>query len=182
MGRSGQVIRSVAPARTVSSGGKVVCGGLGGQFGAGGDAELGEDVGQVHLDGAGGDEQPPGDGFVPQALAGQADDLQFGRGQAGPARGGPFATAAPAGGVGHRVDQGEVLALVPRLPEAVLTEDLPGLAGGGRGGAAVGGESGGQVVQRPPGRVGGGQQPGSVGEPLTGGGEHAEQLDAVGRV
>jgi hypothetical protein len=39
------------------------------QFGAGGDTELGEDVGQVHFDGAGGDEQPPGDGVVPQAFA-----------------------------------------------------------------------------------------------------------------
>jgi hypothetical protein len=68
-----------------------VRGGLGGQFGAGGDAELGEDVGQVHLDGAGGDEQPPGNGVVPQAFAGQAGDLQLRGSQAGPARGGAFA-------------------------------------------------------------------------------------------
>jgi hypothetical protein len=44
-----------------SSDGQILCGCLRGQFGACGDAELGEDVGQVHLDGAGSDEQPPGD-------------------------------------------------------------------------------------------------------------------------
>ena len=38
---------------------------------------------QVHLDGAGGDEQPLGDGVVPQAFAHEADDLQFGGGEAG---------------------------------------------------------------------------------------------------
>ena len=43
---------------------------------------------------AGGDEQPPGDGVVAQALADQADDLPLGRGQAGPAGGGAFASAA----------------------------------------------------------------------------------------
>jgi hypothetical protein len=64
-----------------------VCGGTGGQFGPGSDVQLGEDVGQVHLDGAGGEEQPPGDGLVPQALAGQADDLQL--------RGGPASGSAP---------------------------------------------------------------------------------------
>jgi len=32
-------------------------------------------VGQVHFDGAGGDEQLPGDGVVSQALADKADDL-----------------------------------------------------------------------------------------------------------
>ena len=63
--------------------------------------------------------------------------------------------------------------------EAVLAEDVPGLAGGACGGAAVGGESGCQVPQRPPGRVGGGEQARGVGEALAGGGEHAEQLDAV---
>ena len=79
---------------TRSSGGQIVCGCLCGQFGAGGEAELGEDVRQVRLDGAGGDEQAPGDGLVPQAVADQADDLQFGGGQAGPAGGGSFAAAA----------------------------------------------------------------------------------------
>ena len=44
---------------------------------------------------------------------------------------------------------------------------------------AVGGEAGCQVLQRPPGRFGGGEQARGVGEPLTGGGEYAEQLDAV---
>src|SRR5208282_5517845 len=83
-----------------SSGGQILCGCLCGQFGAGGDAELGEDVGQVHLDGAGGDEQAPGDGVVPQAFADKTDDLQLSGGQAGPARGGALASAALAGGIG----------------------------------------------------------------------------------
>jgi hypothetical protein len=110
-------------------------------------------VGQVHLDGAGGDEQPPGDGVVPQAFADEADDLQFGGGQAGPAGGGSFAAAPFAGGVGYRVVEGESLAFFPRLREAVVAEGVPGLAGGVFGGAAVGGESGCQVQQRPPGRI-----------------------------
>jgi hypothetical protein len=67
-------------------------------------------VGQVHLDGAGGDKQPPGDGIITQAFADQADDLQFGRGQAGLAGGGPLAAAALANGVGHRVVLCELLA------------------------------------------------------------------------
>src|SRR5271169_840625 len=153
-----------------SSGGQVLGGCLGGEFGAGGDAELGEDVRQVRLDGAGGDEQPPGDGVVPQAFADQADDLQFGGGQAGPAGGGSFAAAALAGGIDHRVVEGESVAFFPCLREAVVAEDVPGLAGGARGGVTVGGESGCQVLQRPPGRVGGGEQAGGVGEALAGGG------------
>jgi hypothetical protein len=129
-----------------SPGGLILRGCLCGQFGAGGDAELGEDVGQVHLDGAGGDEQPPGDGIVPQAFGDQADDLSFGGGQAGPAGGGAFAAAALAGGVGYRVVEGECLAFFPCLGEAVVAEDVPGLADGACGGVAVGGESGGQVL------------------------------------
>jgi len=113
-----------------------------GQFGAGVDAELGVDVGQVHLDGPGGDEQALGDGVVSQAFADQADYLSFGGGQAGPAGGGSFASAALAGGVGDRVAEGESLALFPRLREGVIAEGVPGLAGGACGCAAVGGESG----------------------------------------
>jgi len=115
-------------------------------------------VGQVDLDGGGGDEQPPGDGVVPQAFAGQADDFSFGRGQAGPAGGGAFAPAALAGSVGDRVVEGESLALFLCLGEPVAAKHVPGLAGGVCGRVAVGGESGGQVPQRLPGRVGGGQQ------------------------
>jgi len=44
-------------------------------LGAGGDAELGEYVGQVHLDGGVSDEQAPGDGVVAQAFPDEADDL-----------------------------------------------------------------------------------------------------------
>src|SRR3984957_15016779 len=138
------------------SGGQVLCGGPCGQFGAGVDVQLGENVGQVHLDSAGGDEQAPGDSVVPQAFADQADDLQFGGGQAGPPGGGTFAAAALAGRVGYRIVQGESLALFPCLGEAVVAQDTPGLAGGARGCAAVSGESGGQVLQPPPGRGGGG--------------------------
>src|SRR5580704_395834 len=180
IGCDGATAGGVLPVR--SSGGQVLGGCLGGEFGAGGDAELGEDVGQVHLDGAGGDEQAPGDGVVPQAFADQPDDIQFSRGQAGPARGGSFAAAALAGGVGHRVVEGKFLALFPGLGEAVLAEDVPGLAGGAGSGRAVGGEAGSQVAQRLPGRAGGGEQAGGVGEALAGRGEHAEQLDAVAGV
>jgi hypothetical protein len=41
---------------------------------------------------------------------------------------------------------------------------------------------GGQVLQRPPGRLGGGQQADGVGVALAGRGEHAEELDAVAGV
>jgi hypothetical protein len=95
-GCDGATAGGVLPAR--SSGGQVLGCCPGGEFGAGGDAELGEDMGQVHLDGARSDEKPPGDGVVPQAFADQADDLSFGGGQAGPAGGGSFAAAALAGG------------------------------------------------------------------------------------
>ena len=139
-------------------------------------------MGQVHLDGAGGDEQPPGDGIVPQAFADQADDLQLGRGQAGPALGGAFAAAALAGGIGHRVVEGESLAFFPRLGEAVVAEDVPGLADSTCGGAAAGGKSGGQVPERLAGSAGGGEQAGGVGAALAGRGEHAEELDAVAGV
>jgi hypothetical protein len=145
-----------------------------GEFGAGGDAELGVDVRQVHLDGAGGDEQAPGDGVVAQAVAGEAGDLSFGGGQAGPAGGGAFAAAAFAGGVGDRGVQGDGLALFPCLGEAVVAEGVPGLAGGVCGGATVGGVSGRLVVQRLAGRVGCGEHTGRVGVALAGGGEHAE--------
>src|SRR5580704_7217059 len=180
IGCDGATAGGVLPVR--SSGGQVLGGCLGGEFGAGGDAELGEDVGQVHLDGTGSDEQPPGDGVVPQAFGDQADDLQFGGGQAGPAGGGAFASAALAGGVGDRVVEGESLAFFPCLGEAVFAEGLPGLANGAGGRGAVSSESGRQVQQRIPGRVGGGQQACRVGEALAGDGEHAEELDAVAGV
>ena len=61
------------------------------------------------------------------------------------------------GGIGHGVVEGECLALVPCLGEAVVADGMPRLTDGAVGGAAVGGESGGQVLQRLPGRVGGGQ-------------------------
>jgi hypothetical protein len=83
-------------------------------------------VGQVHLDGAGGDEQPLGDGLVPQAVTDQADDLQFGGSQAGPAGGGTFATAALAGRLGSRVRG---------CLEGVFRDRLCGSAGAGVFGA-----------------------------------------------
>ena len=107
------------------SGGQVLCGCLCGQFGAAGDAKFGENVRQVHLDGAGSNEQPPGDGLVPQAFADQAGNLPFGRGQAGPAGGGSFAAAALASGIGHCVVEGEFLALFPCLGETIVAEDVP---------------------------------------------------------
>jgi len=104
------------------------------------------------------------------------------RGQAGPAGGGAFAAAALAGGVGDCVVEGESLAFFLCLGEPVLPEGVPGLAGGAGGRVAVGGEAGGQVLQRLSDRFGGGEQAGGVGETLAGGGEHAEELDAVAGV
>jgi hypothetical protein len=145
-----------------------------GQFGAGVDAELGEDVGEVHFDCAGGDEQAPGDGVVAQALGHEAGDLEFGGGEAGPAGCGPFAAAAFACEVGDRVVEGEPVALFPCLGEAVVSEGVPGLAGGAGGGSAVGGESGCQVPQPGPGGVGGGQEPGRIAVALAGTRQDAE--------
>ena len=53
----------------------------GDQLDAGGDAQLGEDAGDVRVDGAGGDDQPPGDLAVGEALAGQRRDLLLAFGQ-----------------------------------------------------------------------------------------------------
>jgi hypothetical protein len=47
------------------------------QVGAGGDAELGVDLGQVLADGVGAHEQLLGDLQVAQPLAGEAGDLQL---------------------------------------------------------------------------------------------------------
>ena len=86
-------------------------------------------MGQVCLDGAGGDEQSPGDGVVPQAFADKADDIQLGRGQAGPAGGGALAAAAFAGGIGDRVVEGEFLTFFPCQREAVVAEARAELGG-----------------------------------------------------
>jgi hypothetical protein len=75
------------------------------------------------------------------------DDLEFGRGEAGPPGGGPFAAAAFACDVGDRVVEGEFLALFPCLGEGVCSKGVPGVAGGG---AAVGDESGCQIPQPGP--------------------------------
>jgi hypothetical protein len=87
----------------------------------------------MHFDCAGGDEQPPGDGVVAQALGHKADNLEFGGGEAGPPGGGPFAAATSACDVGNRVVEGKPLALFPCLGEAVCSEDVPGVAGGAGG-------------------------------------------------
>ena len=50
---------------------------------AGGDAELGEDVAEVPLDGAGADEQLRGDLLVGAAVSGQFRDLGFLGGEVG---------------------------------------------------------------------------------------------------
>src|SRR6202453_1084400 len=65
---------------------------------AGADAELGEDLGQVVLDGMGADKQPGADLGVGQAVAGQPRDLGLLCGQLVAGRGGG-ARGAPAGGV-----------------------------------------------------------------------------------
>src|SRR5215472_9155211 len=167
---SGQVLKPPGPGSLAvgSSGDQIMCGCLYGEFGPGGDAELGEDVRQVHLDGAGGDEQAPGDGVVPQAFAHEADDLQFGGGEAGPAGRGPLASAALACCEGDRIVEGKCLALFPCPGEAVVAEGMPGLGGGTCSGVAGGGEAGGQVLQRPAGGFGGGQQAGRVGVAFAG--------------
>lgn len=48
------------------------------------------------MDGARGDEEPRGDVFVGQALAEEADDVEFGRGERFPPAGRPLAFSAAA--------------------------------------------------------------------------------------
>ena len=65
-----------------------------GELGAGRDSELGEDVTEVHLDGAASDEHALGDLRVGEPGGDQADDTQLGGGEAVPARGRTLAFAA----------------------------------------------------------------------------------------
>jgi hypothetical protein len=62
------------------------------ELAAGGDAELGQDLAQVVLDGVGADEQPGTDLGVRQAVAGQPGDLGLWAVSSG------LAPAAPPGG------------------------------------------------------------------------------------
>jgi hypothetical protein len=96
---------------------------------------------------AGGDEQLLSDGLVVESLADEPGDLWFGGGEAGTAGRGAFASAASACCVGGRVFEGECLALIPWLSEAVVSEDDPGHAGG----LAAGSQARGQVLQPGPG-------------------------------
>ena len=92
-------------------------GGEGYELGAVGDAELGEDVGQVGLHGGAGNEQAAGYVRVGQAFGGELYDLSFGRGEAVPAvaRALPRAPAAP--GVTDRGLGGQLPGLFDDLPE-----------------------------------------------------------------
>jgi hypothetical protein len=62
-----------------------VSAGFGGEFAPGGDAELGQGVRDVRLDGSPRDKHPLGDRGVGEALGDQADSLQFGVGEGLPA-------------------------------------------------------------------------------------------------
>jgi hypothetical protein len=75
------------------------------ELAAGGDAELGEDLAQVVLDGVGADEQPGADLGVGQALAGQLGNLGFLGGQLLAPRGrrGAPASGFPGGGGSHLI-------------------------------------------------------------------------------
>ena len=59
------------------------------------DAELGVHVRQVCLDGGPAHEEPGPDLGIRKALGDQADDVEFGAGEAGPALRRPAAAAAP---------------------------------------------------------------------------------------
>ena len=71
----------------------VACCRLGRELCAGGDAELGEDVGQVGLDGAGGHEQSLGDLPIGESGPDQIGDLVLGGREARPSVGGSLAGA-----------------------------------------------------------------------------------------
>jgi hypothetical protein len=70
-------------------------------------AELGEDVGQVGLDGRASHEQRSGDLGLGQSSGYLLGDLQFGRGEAVPARGRTPPFTAGAQGEGHGILQRE---------------------------------------------------------------------------
>src|SRR5215468_5538167 len=77
------------------------------QLGSRVDAELAEDVDQVRLHCGARDKEPGRDLGVAEVLAGQARDLELGRRQAGPARGGAPAHPAPTGRISDRLLQRE---------------------------------------------------------------------------
>jgi len=89
------------------------CGGC--QLGPGTDVQLGEDVREVGLYRAPADEQALADLRIRQALGGQFDDLEFGRGQAVPSGGGPLAGPPGATGVGDSLYRRECRSFGPRL-------------------------------------------------------------------
>ncbi len=92
--------------------GSGVAGGLLGELDSGGEAELGVDVGEVGLHGAGRYEQPGGDVFVGQSFGHQPGDVALGGCQRQPPDSRPAALAAAAQGVGHGFFEGEGRAFV----------------------------------------------------------------------
>src|SRR5260370_26948929 len=97
------------------------------ELATGADAELGEDLAQVVLDGARADEQPGADLRIGQAVAGQPRDLRLLGGQR---RTGPAARAgAAAGARGHGLAGGRQLAPGP-LGESLHAHVVEHLVGG----------------------------------------------------
>src|SRR5262245_48129497 len=99
-------------------------GGGGGELCSGGDAQLGEDVAQVRLHGALGDEQPADDLGVGEDVGDEPDDLQLGGGEAVPAVGRAFASSPSALGVGDGIVERQLRAFGPGGGQPVGSERL----------------------------------------------------------
>ena len=85
--------------------------GLGGEFGAASDAELGEGVFEVGLDGGAAHEEAFGDLRIGHALGDDCHDLKLCWSEAGPAVTGSFPLAASSAGVGTSVAPIELVAV-----------------------------------------------------------------------
>ena len=100
----------------------MLAGGERSQLGTGPDADLGEDVGDVGLDGGGPDEEPFGDLGIGEALGDQGRHLAFRGGEAVPSDGGTAAGTSTARRVDDGLVEAKVHALTGQLAEGPFTE------------------------------------------------------------
>src|SRR6185312_6702676 len=101
-------------------------GGFGCQVSAGRGAQLGEDVREVGLDRAEGDEHALADLAVGATGGDVAHDLELGRGQAVPAAGWPFSLAASPADIADRLIGAQCCARGEGGVVAVVSERFPG--------------------------------------------------------
>src|SRR6266542_5813133 len=113
-------VASHMPTRINNEGLDPSASGFGGKLSAGSHAQLGEDVFEVRLHRPFGDEEALADLGAGKPFCHQTHHLELAGGEARPARGGPLALAAPAGGVGDRLVERHRAPFLPGAPELLL--------------------------------------------------------------